>query len=106
MRSRFPLIALWASLVYLLVATAVTGKHCFDQLRVFHQGAAQASGPLEFISPAWVIQQADVALERLWWMCVAIGVGIVLLAASTVWVSVVGQGSAAERGAAADRPRE
>jgi hypothetical protein len=106
MRFRFPLITLWASLVYLLIATAVTGKQCFDQLRIFNQGAAKASGPLEFINPAWVIQETDVALDRLWWMCTAIGVGIVLLAASTVWVSVVGKGSIADQNAPPDRPRE
>jgi hypothetical protein len=86
------LAALWASLAYLVVATAVTGKLCFDQLRVFYQGAAEASGPFQFVSPAWVIQQANVALDRLWWMCVAVGVGIVLVAMSSVWVSLSGRG--------------
>ena len=104
MQRRFSLIALWASLVYLLVATAITGKPCFDQLRVFNQGAAKASGPLEFISPAWVIQEADKALARLWWMCVAVGVGILLIASSTVWVSLTGCDSATDRSAAPDRP--
>jgi hypothetical protein len=91
---RLALTALWVSLVYLLAAAAVTGKFCFDQLRVFHQGAAKASGPLEFVSPAWVIQQADEALDRLWWMCTAVGIGLVLLAASAVWVSLAGRSSA------------
>jgi hypothetical protein len=94
-KQRLPLVALWASLAYLLAATAVTGKLCFDQLRVFNQGAAQASGPFQTISPGWVIQEADVALARFWWMCVAIGVGIMLLAMSSVWVSLSGRSSSA-----------
>jgi hypothetical protein len=88
MRERFPLIALWASLGYLFAATAVTGKAPFDQVRVFNRGAAEASGPLEFISPAWVVVQADLLLTRLWWMFLAVGFGIVLIAMSTVWVSL------------------
>ncbi len=98
MRFRLPLIALWLSLLYLLLATAVTGKLLFDQLRVFNRGAATASEPMQFVNPAWVIQEADMALSRLWWMCSAIGFGILLLAASTVWVSLIGSGSFAQMG--------
>jgi hypothetical protein len=43
-----------------------------------------------------VIQQADEALDRLWWMRTAVGIGLVLLAASAVWVSLAGRGSVAE----------
>jgi hypothetical protein len=59
MKSRLPLIAVLGSLAYVVIATAVTGKMCFDQIRVFNQGEAQASGPMDLISPAWVILQAD-----------------------------------------------
>jgi hypothetical protein len=106
MKHQLPLIALWASLVYLLIASSVTGKACFDQIRVFNQGAAKASGPLEFLSPAWVIQEADVAMVKLWWMCLAIGVGIVLIAASTVWVSLSGRRATAGPGASPGRHRD
>jgi len=88
MKERLPLIALWVSLAYLVVATAATGKAALDQVRVFNRGAAEASGPLEFISPAWVVVQADLLLARLWWMFAAVGVGIMLIAMSTVWVSL------------------
>jgi hypothetical protein len=98
MRARFPYFALWTSLMYLLAATAITGKLCFDQLRVFNQVAATASGPLEFLSPAWVVQQADLAMGRLWGMCAAIGLGIVLIAASTMWVSLAGRVSPGQPG--------
>jgi hypothetical protein len=88
MRIRSPLFALWISLLYLLFATAITGKMCFDRLRVLNQGAATASGPLEFISPSWLIQQTDLAMASLWQMCAAIGVGMILITASAVWVSL------------------
>jgi hypothetical protein len=91
MKPRLPWVALWSSLVYLIVATALTGKLCFDQMLVFGQGAAQASGSLQAVSPVWVVQEANAALARLWWMCAAIGVGIVLIAASVVWVSAAGR---------------
>src|SRR5262245_15758645 len=103
MKPRLPVLTLWASLLYLLIATAVTGKLCFNQLRVFNQGAAKASGPTEFVNPAWVIREADKALDRLWWMCAAVGVGIVLIAVSAVWVSLSGQVSTAEPAVAPDR---
>ena len=61
----------------------------------FQVFAAEASGPLQFVSPQWVIRQADVALDRLWWLCVAVGVGILLLAMSSVWVSLSGRGPSA-----------
>ena len=88
MKRLLPLVALWASLGYLVAVTAFTGRLAFDQARVFNQGAAQASGPLEFISPSWLLQQTDLLLVRLWWMFLAVGIGIVFIAMSTVWVSL------------------
>ena len=61
MKRRLPFIALWASLVYLIAAMAVTSKLCFDQLRAFNRGAAEATGPFTAMSPAWVIVTADTA---------------------------------------------
>jgi hypothetical protein len=61
MRRRLPFIALWASMVYLIAAMAVTSKLCFDQLRAFNRGAAEATGPFAAMSPAWVIATADAA---------------------------------------------
>ena len=86
--TKAPYIALWASLVYLVVALAVTGKLCRDSLREFHRGTAQATGPLEAMSPAWVLHTADAAIERLWWLLAAVGLGVLFVAMSAVWVSV------------------
>jgi len=88
MKTRLPLLALWASLAYVIIATAITGKLCFDQIRAFHQGAASASGPMDLISPAWVTQQADKAAGLFMSMWLAVWIGIALLAASTVWVAM------------------
>jgi hypothetical protein len=88
--AKIPYIALWASLVYLVVALAVTGKLCLDSLREFHRGAATATGPLSVMSPSWVIVTADAAAERLWWLFAAVGLGVLLVAVSAVWVSVSG----------------
>jgi hypothetical protein len=95
MRRRLPFIALWASLAYLIAALAVTSKLCFDQLRAFARGAAQAGGPFDAMSPAWVIMMADTAQERLWWMCAATGFGILLIALSALWVSLSPRGATA-----------
>lgn len=88
MRRRFPLIALWAPLAFLLVTTAVTGKLCLEQLLAMSAGASTATGALEFISPAWVIQQVNLATSKLWGLSAATGTGIILIAASSVWVSL------------------
>jgi hypothetical protein len=88
MKRLLPLVTLWASLAFLVAVNVGTGKLVFDQVRAFNQGAAQASGPLEFISPSWLIQQTDLLLVRLWWMFLASGVGIAFIAMSTVWVSL------------------
>jgi hypothetical protein len=88
MKRLLPFFALWASFGYLVVVYVVIGKLVFDQVRAFNQGAAQASGPLEFISPSWLLQQTDFLLVRLWWMFLASGIGIVFIAMSTVWVSL------------------
>ena len=89
MRRRLPIITLWASLVYLLAALVVTSKLCFDQLRAFGLGAAEATGPFSTMSPGWVIVTADAALGRLWWLCVATGLGILLVALSALWVGLL-----------------
>jgi hypothetical protein len=94
------MIALWASQIYLIGAFAVTTKLCFDQLRAFFRGAAEASAGgivLVSISPAWVVTMADASVARLWWLLLATGFGILLTALSTVWISVSSQRPAAER---------
>jgi hypothetical protein len=88
--AKAPYIALWASLVYLVVALAVTGKLCLDSLRQFHRGAAEATGPFSAMNPSWVLVTADAAVERLWWLLAAVGLGVLLVAMSAVWVSVSG----------------
>jgi len=95
MRRRLPIIALWASLIYLIAALAVTSKLCFDQLRVFGQGAAQATGSLDMMSPAWVLATADAAQDRLWWLCAAVSLGVLLVALSGLWVSLSSGGPTA-----------
>ncbi|HEY7328825.1 MAG TPA: hypothetical protein VH592_14375 [Gemmataceae bacterium] len=88
--AKAPYIALWASLLYLVVALAVTGKLCLDSLRQYHRGAAEATEPFSVMSPSWVIVTTDAAVERLWWLLTAVGLGILLLAMSAVWVSASG----------------
>jgi hypothetical protein len=102
MSRQVPFIALWASLVYLIAALAVTSKLCFDQLRGFARGAAQASGPFDATNPAWVIMMADAAQDRLWWMCAAMGLGALLIALSALWVSLSSRGPTVSADAAAD----
>lgn len=95
MRRRLPFIALWASLTYLVASLAVTSKLCFDQLRAFGRGAAQATGSLDLMSPAWVIATADAAQDRLWWLCAAGGLGVLSVALSGLWVSLTAGGPTA-----------
>jgi hypothetical protein len=101
--ARAPYIALLASLVYLVVALAVTGKLSLDSLRQFHRGAAEATGPFASMNPSWVIVTADAAVERLWWLLTAVGLGVLFVAMSSVWVIVSSTKKPAERGAAPDR---
>jgi hypothetical protein len=88
MRRRIPFIALWSSLAYLIAAMGVTSKLCFDQLRAFSRGAAEATGPFAMMTPAWVMATADAAQERLWWLCASSGLGILLVALCALWVSL------------------
>jgi hypothetical protein len=94
MRHHLPLVALWASLAYLVAALAITSKLCFDGLRAFARGAAEAAGPFQAISPAWVIVTSDAALGRLWWLCSAVGLGVLLVALSAPWISLEGRNPA------------
>jgi hypothetical protein len=90
MRPKLPLIALWGSQLYLVVALAVMSKLCFDEWRAFIRDAAGASGGLFTVTmnPAWVVAKADAAVNRLWWLCAAIAFGILLTALSTLWASL------------------
>jgi hypothetical protein len=84
--------------VYLIAAFAVTSKLRFDQSRAFVRGAAEASGGgfvSVSISPAWIIVTADSLAGRLWWLCGATGLGILLTALSALWVSLTSRGSTA-----------
>jgi hypothetical protein len=89
MKQRLPLFALWASLAYTVIATAITGKMSFDHIRAFHQGAAQASGPMDLISPAWVTQQADKAAGQFMVIWLATWLGLLFITGSSVWLALV-----------------
>ena len=52
-----------------------------------------ATGATEFINPGWLIQQSNAAMTRLWPMCAGIGIGSVLIAASTMWISLTWRSS-------------
>jgi hypothetical protein len=83
-----PFIALWLSLAYLVVALALTGWLCLDAIQVLSRESAKATGQLEFMSPAWVVAGADNAVSRLYWLCASVGLGILFVGMSTVWVSL------------------
>lgn len=88
MKAYAPFVALWASLVYLVAAMVITGWLCLEAIQVLSRESAKATGQLDFMSPAWVVTSADNAVARLYWLCACVGLGVVFIGMSAVWVAV------------------
>jgi hypothetical protein len=87
MRRKLPYIALWLSLAYLVGALGAGGHFCFQAVRGFNKGVAKVPGGMT-VNKEWVIEQADHALEWLLILCGAVGLGILFVALSALWVTL------------------
>jgi hypothetical protein len=87
MRRIIPLILLWLSLIYLVIAFGVTSTGCFFALFYLHGGLGHYN-PGDWNQQAWMTSQVETAFSWFWALCMSVGLGILLVAISSLLVSL------------------
>jgi hypothetical protein len=85
--NRIALVCLWLSLIYLVAAFIVTTTGCFAVLLQIHGSILQYT-VIDFAVRNWISTELDLAFHWFWALCVLVGLGILLVAISALWVSL------------------
>jgi hypothetical protein len=87
MRRIIPLILLWVSLIYLVIAFGVTSTGTFHALFYLH-GGLPTYNPADWNQHAWMMSQLEITFSWFWALCMSVGLGILLVAVSSLLVSL------------------
>ncbi len=94
MRRVIPLILLWLSLIFLVIAFGVTSTGTFFAMFYLHGGLGHYN-PGDWNQQAWLTSQVETTFGWFWALCMSVGLGILLVAISSLLVSLTRRAAAA-----------